>query len=553
MTSLRVMLRDRLRATLQLCASGIVGFCCAACSVASAADQADLRPKSPEDYRRFAMIHEGDPARGKNLFADEQRVACSRCHSVDGTAAKAGPDLFAVGDKFARQEIIDSILKPSETIETGYSTTTVETMSGEEFSGIIKQANGSWLELADANGKRVRILKAEIRRQQTSEISLMPQGLETGLSLAEFADLIEYLVGLKQPASAVQVAHGMPASIESLARPVDLQPFHSEQLHFEHPVWFGQIPGRPAAFLVVEHETGNIWCLDKSAGDETKTLFVALEPYMKGTRGLIGFAFHPRFRQNRKYYYAKHLVENGDFHTYIFERVAAADGRSDSGRPPRRIIKFDNVTNVHYGGGLQFGPDGYLYIGMGDTGPQEDPAGHGQDTTLLLGKMLRIDVDHGTGEQGYAVPPDNPFVSHARPIFTGAGSSASDATPEPQTDLRAADVRPEIWAVGFREPWRFSFDSLTGDLWVGDVGQDRYEEVDLVRRGENYGWNVFEGFEPFSNRYRRPAITYVPPVFAYGRKFGVCVTGGSATKRSASGENPANWLGPAARRLLWHG
>ena len=81
-------------------------------------------------------------------------------------------------------------------------------------------------------------------------------------------------------------------------------------------------------------------------------------------------------------------------------------------------------------------------------------------------------------------------------------------------------------AVGLREPWRFSFDSLTGDLWVGDVGQDRYEEVDIVRRGENYGWNVYEGFEPFSNRYRKSGVTYAPPVFSYGRKFGVSVTGG---------------------------
>jgi glucose/arabinose dehydrogenase len=115
--------------------------------------------------------------------------------------------------------------------------------------------------------------------------------------------------------------------------------------------------------------------------------------------------------------------------------------------------------------------------------------------------MLRIDVDRTEGDQPYAVPRDNPFVG--RP-----------------------DFRPEIWAYGFREPWRFSFDSLTGDLWVGDVGQDRYEEVDIARRGENYGWNVYEGFEPFSNRYRRPGQTYIPPVFAYGRKYGVSVTGG---------------------------
>jgi glucose/arabinose dehydrogenase len=96
-----------------------------------------------------------------------------------------------------------------------------------------------------------------------------------------------------------------------------------------------------------------------------------------------------------------------------------------------------------------------------------------------------------------------------------------------------ADFRPEIWAYGFREPWRFSFDALTGDLWVGDVGQDRYEEVDLVRRGENYGWNVYEGFEPFSNRFRREGEHFVPPVFSYGRKFGVSATGGFVYRANA--------------------
>ncbi len=137
---------------------------------------------------------------------------------------------------------------------------------------------------------------------------------------------------------------------------------------------------------------------------------------------------------------------------------------------------------------------------MGDSGPQGDPEGHGQNTALFLGKILRIGVDQ-TIDAAYSIPSDNPFAGRAA-------------------------VQPEIWAYGFREPWRFSFDRLTGDLWVGDVGQDRYEEVDLVRRGENYGWNVYEGFEPFSNARRRPGEVFVPPVFAYSRKYGPSVTGG---------------------------
>ncbi len=535
---------------------------------------APVQAKSNEEYRQFAMRREGDDARGKELFANDQTLACFKCHAVDGKGGKAGPDLFAVGDKFGRSEIIESVLSPSATIAVGYSTTTVETKSGEEYQGIIKQVTDAWIELMGADAQPVRVATLDILERRTSEVSLMPEGLHAGLTPQGFADLVEYLVSLKQPESAELIHHGMPSVIPHVVKPIALRPFHSEELKFDHPVWIGQLPGVPDAFLVVEHETGKIWRLEKgsarspradsgaspdsvvskpapagkpdesgfrratenrtpaahavqfpvggpatgtgtlSAGvqespallipgtnADTKTMVVDLEPCLQGTRGLLGLALHPNFPANRKYYFAKHLVQNGQFATIIFEREAAPDFKTDSGQPSRLLLKLDEATNVHYGGGLQFGPDGCFYIGMGDSGPQEDPQGHGQDTKLFLGKMLRINVDHCEGDKPYAVPRDNPFVD--RP-----------------------DFRSEIWAYGFREPWRFSFDPITGDLWVGDVGQDRYEEVGIVRRGENHGWNVYEGFERFSNRYRKAGATYVPPVFAYGRKHGPSVTGG---------------------------
>ena len=470
--------------------------------------------RSQEEYLHAALAHEGDPLRGKALFSDAQRLACSRCHSEDGNGGMAGPDLFGVGDKFGRREIIEAVLAPSATIAPGYSTTTVETKAGEEYTGILKQVTGEWIELMGADAKPVRIVTADIRAQHTSEVSLMPDGLEAGLTPAEFTDLIEYLVSLKQPETAAMVEHGMPGVIQPLAKPVGLQRFMPEELKFEHPVWFGPVPGESGVFLVAEHETGKIWRLeeggtgvpavtDRRHGSSgfIKSLFLDTGTYQKGTRGLLGMTLHPKFRENRRYYFAKHVVEDGKFATIIFEREAAPDFKADSGKPSLRLLKFDEATNVHYGGGLEFGRDGCFYIGMGDSGPQEDPQGHGQNTKLFLGKMLRIDVDHHDGGQPYAIPQDNPFVG--RPDFL-----------------------PEIWAYGLREPWRFSFDPVTGDLWVGDVGQDRYEEVDIVRRGENYGWNVYEGFERFSNRYRREGETCVPPVFAYGRKYGPSITGG---------------------------
>ncbi|HTL16560.1 MAG TPA: PQQ-dependent sugar dehydrogenase, partial [Patescibacteria group bacterium] len=221
----------------------------------------------------------------------------------------------------------------------------------------------------------------------------------------------------------------------------------------------------------------------------------------RGPNGLLGMAFHPKFRQNRKYYLKHQVLEAGQIMTTVVEREASPDLRSDSGKPSRRLWQVSATTQDHTGGCIAFGPDDFLYIGMGDTGPQQDPQGHGQDLTTCLGKLLRIDVDRADPGLAYAIPSDNPFRG-----LTG--------------------VRPEIWAYGLREPWRFSFDSLTGDLWVGDVGQDRVEEVDIVQRGENCGWNVYEGFEPFSNRYRKPGVAYIPPVFAYRRKFGNCVIGG---------------------------
>jgi glucose/arabinose dehydrogenase len=230
-------------------------------------------------------------------------------------------------------------------------------------------------------------------------------------------------------------------------------------------------------------------------------VFLETGKFMTGTRGLLGIVFHPHYIRNRRYFIVKHFVDDGHFSTHLLEGAAAQDLMHDSGQALRGVLKTENSSNVHYGGGLAFGPDGFLYMGMGDSGPQQDPNGNGQNMSVFLGKMLRIDVDHRENGKLYAIPKDNPLVGRE-------------------------GVRPEIWAYGFREPWRFSFDPLTNDLWVGDVGQDLFEEVDIVQRGKNYGWNVYEGFERFSNRYLREQENFTPPIFAYTRKYGVSVTGG---------------------------
>ncbi len=453
-------------------------------------------------YVDFAMQNQGNAAKGRELFASEQKALCAMCHSVDGTNSKAGPDLSFVGEKFPRRELIRAILEPSASIAVGYGTTVVETKAGETFLGVIKQSTDGWLELMGMDGKPVRIEKSGIKEENPSGISLMPEGSVTAMTHQELADLVAYLETLRQPETAFASTKGMLAKIPIAVRAVELQPFFSDKVRLNRPVWFGEVPGFTNLFIVLEHG-GRSWRIDRTEGADTQEPFIDLsgEVRVGGATGLLGLAFHPRFAGNRKYYLKYQIAEDGRISTLLVERQFAPDFKSDSGQPARQLLKIPSTTQDHNGGALAFGPDGFLYLGMGDTGPQEDPQGHGQDMNLWLGKILRIDVDRSGNDLPYAIPADNPF-------------------------RHVPNTRPEIWAYGFREPWRFSFDRTTGDLWVGDVGQNKIEEVAMVRAGENHGWNVFEGFTPFSNRYRREEAKYIPPVFAYPRREGVSVTAG---------------------------
>lgn len=466
-------------------------------------------------YVDFAMQHAGSVERGKALYNTPQKVMCATCHSLDGATIKMGPSLEFTGDNFRRSDLIEAILQPSATIAIGYATTMVTTKAGRMIMGTLTGATDEYVELVGIDGKPQRIPKGEIATQRNTNRSLMPEGLQASLSPEEFTDLVEYLSSLKQSESGMKDIQGMPATIQALAKPVVLRPFFSEDLRFPHSVadgkgsvragltWFGQLPGEPMKFLVV-HQSGRIWLLDKSGETDRKTMFADLSADTfseRGPNGLLGIAFHPRFRENRRYYLYRQFLENGEIVCSVIEREATDDFLRDSGKPSRLVWTMPTTTQDHTGGGIAFGPDGYLYIGPGDTGPQGDTQGHGQNLAVHQGKMLRIDVDNRDPGLSYAIPADNPFVGRA-------------------------DVRPEIWAWGLREPWRFSFDPETGDLWVGDVGQDRVEEVDILRSGENYGWNVREGFDGFSEKYRTAGASYSPPIFAYGRKYGNSVTGG---------------------------
>jgi glucose/arabinose dehydrogenase len=294
--------------------------------------------------------------------------------------------------------------------------------------------------------------------------------------------------------------------VEGSSTPVTFSKFIPDALRFEKPVWMSQIPNTKSQFVVLEHRSGKAFRIFSDAkGEFQKELFGDFSDSVSDGpwEGLMCLAFHPDFTQNRRYFLKHETIRDGQRWTIIVERFADADLLHDSGQPSKEFLAIKQPADNHNGGTLMFGPDGYLYFAMGDGGPQEDPNGYSQSLYSLLGKMHRIDVNQPSNGLPYSIPNDNPF----------SGS----------TDLK---VRQEIWATGLREPWRFSFDRLTGDLWVGDVGQGKYEEATIVKKGENHGWNVYESFEPFSDQYRVEGSEFSWPVFVYSRHLGNSITGG---------------------------
>lgn len=216
-------------------------------------------------------------------------------------------------------------------------------------------------------------------------------------------------------------------------------------------------------------------------------------------QGLLSVAFHPRYGENGRFF-LNYTNNSGD--TVISRFQASSDPNAADPTSEQILLTLPQPFPNHNGGQIQFGSDGYLYIGMGDGGAANDPLGNGQNTDTLLGALLRLDIDHSDGS--YAIPADNPFVS--------------------------GNARNEIWGYGLRNPWRFSFDRLTGDLYLADVGQNTWEEVNFVAAGRpggiNFGWNILEGTHCFSSSNCDPA-GLEQPIFEYNHSEGGCsITGG---------------------------
>jgi glucose/arabinose dehydrogenase len=264
------------------------------------------------------------------------------------------------------------------------------------------------------------------------------------------------------------------------------------------PVDVQSVPGDRSRLFVVE-QAGRIRIVRSGAVLPAPFLDIVDRVGSGGERGLLGLAFHPAYAQNGRFF-VNYTDRSG--HTHIAE-FRASPGTDAAEPASERLILF--VTQPfpnHNGGGLAFGNDGMLYIALGDGGSGGDPLGNGQSLLTHLGKILRIDVDRGAP---FAVPPDNPLVGNAAAI-------------------------PAIWAYGLRNPWRFGFDRATGDLYIGDVGQNALEEVDVGlasrRGGENYGWSIMEGSRCFRPSSVCPTAGLTLPVVEYGRGDGCSITGG---------------------------
>jgi glucose/arabinose dehydrogenase len=294
------------------------------------------------------------------------------------------------------------------------------------------------------------------------------------------------LFALTWPFASLAGAEALQVSLIHIASGFD------KPLHLMHA-------GDGSKRLFIVEQAGRIIVL--KGGERRIFLDIRDQVSAGGEKGLLSVAFHPLFAQNGRFFVNYTAGGLLGLRTVVSEFHALNKDIADAASE-RVILTVAQPYPNHNGGQIAFGPDGYLYIGMGDGGWANDPKGHGQNPGTLLGSILRIDVDGRYAGTSYRVPADNPFVGRK-------------------------GMRPEIWAYGLRNPWRFSFDVETGRWFAGDVGQDRREEIDLIEKGRNYGWNIMEGFicTPGVNP-ECESTGLSPPVIDYGHDQGCSITGG---------------------------
>jgi glucose/arabinose dehydrogenase len=283
-------------------------------------------------------------------------------------------------------------------------------------------------------------------------------------------------------------------------------------LHFNNPVGIYNAGDGTNRLFVVE-QTGVIRVFENLENVTTANVFLDISDRVLsgGELGLLGLAFHPNFKENGCFY-VDYTVDAP--RRSVISRFSVSQKSSDQADANSEaiLLQVEQPFPNHNGGQIAFGLDGYLYIALGDGGGAGDPLGNGQNRSTLLGSILRIDVNSASGGLNYSIPSDNPFVGNSE------------------------GYREEIYAYGLRNPWRFSFDFVTGWLWAADVGQNRIEEVDIIEKGKNYGWNIMEGSLCYSPPFGCNQTGLELPVWGYNHTLGYSVTGGFVYRGSTFSE-----------------
>jgi glucose/arabinose dehydrogenase len=283
--------------------------------------------------------------------------------------------------------------------------------------------------------------------------------------------------------ASVQAQQPWPAMELKLAFP---------ELVVQRPIWLCEAPDDSKRLFLVE-QRGRILILPHDRTGKETTTFLDIsdrKPYGGNEEGLLGLAFHPQFRSNGRFYiyYTQHDPRRSVISEF---RVSPNDRQRAELSSERILMEVPQPYENHNGGELLFGPDRFLYVSLGDGGSANDPHNNGQNLQTVLGKILRLDVDTRSNGAPFGIPRDNPFVG------------------------RGSGTREEIWAYGLRNVWRMSFDRQTGELWAGDVGQNKWEEVDVIVKGGNYGWRLREGFHPFDTNSPPAGVTWIDPIIEY--------------------------------------
>ena len=282
-------------------------------------------------------------------------------------------------------------------------------------------------------------------------------------------------------------------------------------LTFTRPVDL-QVPNDDSNRIFVVEQHGTIYVFDNDSSVSEKSVFLDVQDLVNdqgNEEGLLGLAFHPNFASNG-YFYVDYTASNP--RRTVIARYSVDSNNSNQADPNSEhiLLELEQPYSNHNGGQIAFGPDGYLYIAFGDGGSGGDPHGNGQNRGTLLASIARIDVDNPAGDNNYGIPPDNPFAGNTE------------------------GYREEIFAFGLRNPWRFSFDPVTNQLWAGDVGQNLYEEVDIIKSGHNYGWNIMEGLHCYdASSCDTTGLTLPIQEYSHDSQGGQSITGGYVYRGSA--------------------